>query len=289
MSEARSIGAAAPQFNPQAHPQVEAAIRQAAQATGMDFAYLLGEARLESSLNPNARAGTSSAAGLYQFTAGTWLATLDAHGADHGYGWAGAAIDGGRVADPSMRASILALRYDPQASALMAAELAGDNRTQLRGVLGREPDPAELYLAHFLGADGASQFLAAQTANPGQSAAALFPKAAAANQPIFFNEVGSPRSLGEVMDLIRAKMAAAMSGAGGAYLSPDAVAWGMPQGAQAGAPGGPSPGPASGADRSDGPRRPSMADTLASAFGGSAETMPGHVRNAYGKLQAFGL
>ena len=292
MSEARPIGAAAPQ----SYPQVEAAIRHAAQATGIDFAYLLGEARLESSLDPGARAGTSSAAGLYQFTTGTWLSTLDAHGAEHGYGWAGAAIDGGRVTDPGMRASILALRFDPQASALMAAELASDNRDQLRGVLGREPDAAELYLAHFLGGEGASKFLTALNANPGQSAAALFPKAAAANKAIFFSANGSPRSLGEVMDLIRGKMDAAMGGVGADTLlppSPRGRGWGWGSDASV------VPPPAEGdgwhrralptGERLSNSHRPSMADTLASAFGGSPETMPGHVRTAYGKLQAFGL
>ena len=286
MSEARPIGAAAPQSN----SQVEAAIRNAAQATGIDFAYLLGEARLESSLNPNARADTSSAAGLYQFTTGTWLSTLDAHGTEHGYGWAGDAIAGGRVTDPDMRASIMALRYDPQASALMAAELASDNRDSMRGVLGREPDPAELYLAHFLGGDGASKFLTALSSNPGQSAAALFPKAAAANKAIFFAANGSARSLGEVMDLVRGKMEVAMGnfspspsgeGAGGRGLSFDA---------NAAFPDSPRPlTPSSEGEGGQAPQRTSMADTLASAFGGSPDTMPGQVRTAYGKLQAFGL
>ena len=114
MCEPRAIAAALP------IPQVRSAIARASQATGVDFAYLLGEARLESSLDPNAKAATSSAAGLYQFTGGTWLQTLDRHGAEHGLGWAGDAISAGWVTDPAQRASIMALRYDPGASALMA-------------------------------------------------------------------------------------------------------------------------------------------------------------------------
>ena len=207
MSEPRSIGAtSAPQ-----RPAVRAAIARAAQATGIDFDYLLGQARIESSLDPNARAGTSSAAGLYQFTKGTWLETLDRHGAEHGYGWAAAAIENGTVRDPAMRGQILAMRFDPAAAALMAGELAGDNRDALAGILGREPDAAELYLAHFLGADGASRFLTALASDPAQSAAALFPQAAEANRGIFFAPGGTPRSLGAVMDLLRGKMASAMN------------------------------------------------------------------------------
>ena len=171
---------------------------------------------------------------------------------------------------------------------LMAAELASDNRDSLRGVLGREPDAAELYLAHFLGGDGASKFLSALSANPGQSAAALFPKAAAANQAIFVSANGSPRSLGEVMELIRGKMVVAMGGIDSDTLlppSPQGRGWGW--GSDAGVVSPSQPFPAG--EGLSVPQRPSMADTLASAFGGSPETMPGHVRSAYGKLQAFGL
>ena len=70
------------------------------------------------------------------------------------------------------------MRYDPDASAMMAAELASDNRADLSGLLGREPDAAELYLAHFLGSGGAREFLTALNTDPSQSAAAVAPKAA---------------------------------------------------------------------------------------------------------------
>ena len=299
MSEPRSI-AATPPKGPT--PQVHAAIARASQATGVDFSYLLGQARLESSLNPNAKAGTSSAAGLYQFTKGTWLATLERHGSEHGLGWADAAIQGGRVRDPVLRGAVLALRYDPDASALMAAELASDNRDFLRGVLGREPDAPELYLAHFLGADGAGRFLTAMAANPAQSAAALFPEAAGANKAIFYDAAGAPRSLGAVMELVRGKMARAMGD--GSFPSPSGEGiegWGLGGGALSAFPGAalsdiPHPNPRSesrASERPEGlglsaPQRPSMADTLAATFGGAA-TMPAPVRAAYGKLQAFGL
>ncbi len=279
---------AAPITAPAARPEVRSAIARASAETGVDFGYLLGQARLESSLNPNAKAGTSSAAGLYQFTGGTWLTTLDRHGADHGYGWAGAAIERGKVADPAMRSQVMALRYDPDASALMAAELASDNRDVLVGVLGREPDPSELYLAHFLGAAGASKFLTALQSDPGQSAAALFPQAAEANRGIFYNLGGAPRSLGEVMGLLRGKMTRAM----GDELSPDLIrpspsgrgwGWGNDTSVEPPPqllPAGKGLSPAT---------RPSMAETLSAAFGGSAAAMPGHVRSAYGKLKAVGL
>lgn len=282
MSEPTPIGPAAP-----TRPEVRTAIARAAQATGIDFGYLLGQARLESGLDPQARADTSSAAGLYQFTQGTWLATVDRHGADHGYGWAGAAIEGGRVKDPAMRRQILELRHDPDAAALMAAELASDNRDALVGVLGREPDAAELYLAHFLGAKGASRFLTALAADPGQSAAALLPEAAGANRAIFYRAGGAPRSLGEVMGLLRGKLDRAM----GDSVGPPGIAaetWRVAAGSGSGRAGDPGFPANSGAGVGL-PARPSMADTLAATFGGHAPSAPAHVRTAYGRLKAFGL
>ena len=46
---------------------IQSAIALASRKTGMDFSYLLGQAQLESGLRADAKAGTSSASGLYQF------------------------------------------------------------------------------------------------------------------------------------------------------------------------------------------------------------------------------
>lgn len=291
---------------------IRSVIAVAAQSTGVDFNYLLAQARLESNLDPAARAATSSAAGLYQFTGGTWLATLDRHGASHGLGWAEQAIEGGRVVDPALHGQIMALRHDPQIAALMAGELANDNRATLSAALGREPDSAELYLAHFLGADGATRFLGALAVNPGQSAAAVLPRAAAANHTIFYDRSGAPRSVGAVMDLLRTRLHAAMEGGAGPALPPlpgsldrpfaavsdPAPAWAgsvgqefnARQGQKPGATPGATPGTAPGAATRATPQRVSMADTLRSAFDlGDGSAAPGHVRAAYGRLRAMGL
>lgn len=275
---------------------VHAAIAQAAQATGVDFQYLLAQARLESSLDPSARAATSSAAGLYQFTNGTWLDTLDRHGAQHGLSWVSDAIDGGKVADAGLRSRIMGLRYDANASALMAAELAADNKAELTGALGREPDAAELYLAHFLGISGATEFLTALDANPDQSAAALLPKAAAANKGIFFAN-GQARSVGSVMALMRSKVAGAMDGTTAmAWSGP--VQWGgdalPPSGTELPQAPDPSWGPLAREFHASLPasqpvRTASMADTLSGMFNSTGQAAPANVRNAYAKLARFGL
>lgn len=285
MSQIQNIGG---------QPEVRAAIARAARASGVDFDYLLAQAKIESNLNPQARAGTSSASGLYQFTSATWLQTLARHGSEFGLP---------NLADPAGRAQAMALRFDPQASALMAASLASDNKASLTTALGHAPDASELYLAHFLGADGATKFLNALASDPAQSAAALMPAAAAANHGIFSRADGSARSVGEVMGLIRAKMGAAMEGS--PYSSGEgAGGWGLSE-----IPGlasnamphpGPSPkeeglrlrGPIAQEFASAAPPQRSMAQVIEQAFAlgtPGASALPEHVRAAYAKLSAMGL
>src|ERR1700730_14079523 len=94
--------------NSAAGSAVTAAIRQASQATGTSFNYLLATAQVESGLNPHAGAPTSSARGLFQFIEQTWLATMKDAGPELGYGRYAAAITrtaSGRyeVKDPGLR------------------------------------------------------------------------------------------------------------------------------------------------------------------------------------------
>jgi hypothetical protein len=190
---------------------VTQAIADASRRSGVDFGYLLAQAKVESSLNPLAKASTSSAAGLFQFTNQTWLATLWEHGATNGYGAAAGAITRDTkgqfsVSDPVARQQVMALRYDATASSSMAAAFASDNAEMLREQAGIEPEPADLYLAHFLGGAGAVKFLSAWQANPDAAAAPLFPRAATANKGIFYAANGQPRSLQDIRERFRAKM-----------------------------------------------------------------------------------
>jgi len=206
---------------------VRSAIAKASQATGIDFDYLLGQAQLESGLNPAARAGTSSATGLYQFIDQSWLGVVKQHGSEYGLGWASDAItrSGNRwvVNDPSMKSAILGLRRNPDVSAAMAAEFASDNKASLEGALGRGATGTDLYMAHFLGLGGARAFLRTMQVNPGVSGAAMFPAAARANRSIFYDAGGNARSLGDIYQRFAAKLDKGAAKVGATGLASDAL------------------------------------------------------------------
>jgi hypothetical protein len=171
------------------------AISAAVARTGVDFNALFHTARLESGFNPLAKARTSSATGLFQFTESTWLATLGRHGARLGL-----------TADS--RDQALALRKDPAAASLMAAAHMADNAKALQARLGRAVSTVDLYMAHFLGVGGAARFLTTLAEAPSTPAAALLPSAAAANRSIFYEEAAA-RTVRQVHDLFARRLGAA--------------------------------------------------------------------------------
>jgi len=182
---------------------IEGAVRRASEVTGVDFGFLMRTAKRESGYNPDAKAQTSSAAGLFQFVEQTWLSVLKRHGPTHGYARYSALIQQGSdgkfhvPGGPEARKAVMDLRFDPGAAAVMAGELAADHASYLRGRVGREPSGGELYAAHFLGPQGSAKLIEAYEANPGANASSLFPDAAAANRGVFFLD-GRPRTVAQV-------------------------------------------------------------------------------------------
>ena len=204
--------------NPITTGRIQSAIALASSKTGVDFDYLLGQAKLESGLNANAKAGTSSASGLYQFIEQSWLSVVKKHGAEHGMAWAANSIgqsSSGRfsVGDAATKAAVLALRNDPNAASLMAAEYASDNKASLEGTLNRPASGTDLYMAHFMGLGGATKFLKTMQANPQASSAALFPAAARANHNVFYDSNNQPRTLSAIYDRFADKLGGAAAGA----------------------------------------------------------------------------
>jgi len=81
---------------------------------------------------------------------------------------------------------------------MLAGALTRNNATSVGASIGRQPTNGELYIAHFLGADGAGKLINGAASRPQASAAAMFPHAAAANHNIFYDNHGRARSVGEV-------------------------------------------------------------------------------------------
>lgn len=182
---------------------VNGALRAASARSGTSFDYLLKTAMRESGLNATATTRTSSATGLFQFIEQTWLELVKDEGPRLGLGEQAAQIqkrsDGTyHVADQAARREILALRKDPEISSAIAGEFTRRNAEYLTSTLGRAPTEGELYIAHFLGAGGASRLIRHAANNPDASAADLFPAQAASNRGIFYKRNGNERSVSDV-------------------------------------------------------------------------------------------
>ena len=104
-------------------------IRREAEAQGVPFDVAYNIARRESGLNPAARAETSTAGGLYQ------------------------------IIDPTFKAlGVEGDKMDPNVNARAGIKYIGQNIAALREA-GQETSPGNVYLAHFLGTEGARRVL----------------------------------------------------------------------------------------------------------------------------------
>lgn len=200
-----------------ADPSITAAVREAALATGTQFDLLMASAKIESGFRADARASTSSATGLFQFTEQTWLNAIRTHGPQHGLDVeAGAIVNrGGRltVDDAGQRQRILALRNDPRVASAMAGNHLREIADRLETGLGRTPEAAEIYLGHFLGSAGARRMLSAPES---QAAASILPDAARSNTTLFYSPDGSALSVKTFLQRIRDKVGQAFSDIGAA-------------------------------------------------------------------------
>lgn len=195
---------------PSVASRIELAFQSASNSTGTSFDYLVKTAARESSFNPSAKAKTSSATGLFQFIESTWLETMKEAGPRHGLEKYSDQIQRSKngkyfVKDPQARLEILDLRKDPGISSMMAGALTQKNANYLEQKIGREPTDGELYMAHFLGANGASRLIDATNASPDMRADKMFSAQARANKPIFFHGNGKARSMQEVYEVIVSK------------------------------------------------------------------------------------
>ncbi|HEY1503220.1 MAG TPA: transglycosylase SLT domain-containing protein [Stellaceae bacterium] len=192
-------------------PTVLRSIRQASQATSTDFGLLMAQAQRESGFRADAKSSTSSAAGLFQFVDSTWLDMVHRFGDKYGVGDLAQQISesgNGKlvVANANTKQKILDLRQNPAISACLAAEYVKQNQNEMEQSLGRPLSRGDLYMAHFLGAGGATQFLKALDSKGDTPAAKLLPDAAAANPGIFYDGAGQAKTVRDIYQSVASKI-----------------------------------------------------------------------------------
>lgn len=188
------------QFEQLPYPNANGSIKAAyptllavAKMTGVPVDWLTVIAGIESGFRYDVKAGTSSATGWYQFIDRTWDAMVSKYGSKYGIPTV--------AQDPSRKA-----RRDPRANALMGAEYIKENYNTLSKALGRKDlTDTDVYMAHFLGAGGATKFF---KADPNAMAYKVFSKEYSANMPLFFvdGKSSKPRTIAGVYKLFQAKM-----------------------------------------------------------------------------------
>lgn len=175
---------------------IDQVLRNTAKSEGVDYRTLYALAGSESSFSAGANASSSSAVGLFQFTAPTWTYLTQKVYPDLGY----------TSSD----------RTDPSKSAIVASRYIKSIQASLRKKLGRDPSLGETYLGYFMGPTGAHNFLDALAKNPNAKGADVFASAAKANPNLFFNKgkASEPLTLQQTMDRLEGKVTAYAEQAG---------------------------------------------------------------------------
>lgn len=167
-------------------PDMSTRVNNAASRFNVPASYIAAMVGRESGGDADAKNPSSSATGLTQFIDSTWLGLIKDGQTPQRMG-----IDVSGMSD----AELLALRTDPDVSVMMGAAYAEKNAAYIQRVTGKTPTEGDLYLAHFLGPEGAANML---NADPNTAAASVNPDAAAANRSVFYTKGGRAKTVGEL-------------------------------------------------------------------------------------------
>ena len=132
---------------------------------------------VESSGGKNVRSKTSSALGPFQFTKETWQDYTKQMGVDY-------SLDD---------------RLDYTKSKEVVEHFTNKNKELLKGVLSRNPNDTETYMAHKLGRQGVTKFFNAEPTTTIDKVVSS--KAMRANKNVFYRENGKPRTVSEVYSI----------------------------------------------------------------------------------------
>lgn len=148
-------------------PRIIRSIYRASLKSGVDFELLLLKAIMESDLGRQNVAATSSARGAYQYIEPTWLILMKRYGAHIGYPHYAQAIDTVKYSgipyiknrNAYLKAEILALRHDPEVSALIKAyQIKEETEIIQRYKGGKKVTATDHYITHMLGLSLAREF-----------------------------------------------------------------------------------------------------------------------------------
>lgn len=143
-------------------------------------AYMDKLIQVESSGRATVKAKTSSAVGVAQFTATTWMEEVNK--LDLPY--------------------TLKDRTDPEKVRTVLEKFTERNIQKATKELGREPTPAEIYMYHFV-RNNASKLIKAPEDAPAIDYVSKLQ--ATKNKAVFFDKGGNPKTVGEVMNRFRKK------------------------------------------------------------------------------------
>lgn len=138
-------------------PSVITALYRASMKTGVDFELLILKASLESDLGRLNVSSKSSARGVFQYIESTWLTLIGRYGDEIGYPHYAAAA---KKNNQFLKAEILALRHDPEISALIKAYQIKEESGVIESYKRGPATATDHYIAHMLGLGLAKQFYA---------------------------------------------------------------------------------------------------------------------------------
>ena len=197
--------------------RLAASLYKASLKTGVDFELMVLKAKMESDLGRATIAQHTSARGVFQYIEPTWLTLMRRYGDDIGYGHYAKAIKRAKYPglpyiegnNPYLKAEILALRHDLDASAMLQAYQVREETDVIKSMKRGRVTATDHYIVHMLGVPLAKQFYkmqASMSLSPvAKSRNPAMREAAAMNRSFFYSRSG-PLAAREVYAKFEAKV-----------------------------------------------------------------------------------
>lgn len=179
--------------------RLSASIYKASAKTGVDFELMVLKARMESDYGRATIAQHTSARGVFQYIEPTWLTLMRRYGDEIGYGHYAKAIKRAKYPglpyiegnNPYLKAEILALRHDLDASAMLQAYQVREETDVIKSMKRGRVTATDHYIVHMLGVPLAKEFFKmrahAPQSSPARSRTPAMREAASLNRAFFYS------------------------------------------------------------------------------------------------------